>query len=309
MKNVLLSAVALSLLLSCSLEVASQAGEVATNHPAEAEKGTANDVSRPVGLESGSWPRRLWFFATLASSFDTNINHDRESLRSYGVVPSIGFHFQNSRENPSFEIEYEVGLHRYTNTERWNRVSHNLVTSYKHHLVGPLYMKTEAELTLKGSSEDRELNDQYVLGQQLDYRLNSHNRVQLFAAYRLKRDPIDNGDNAIDPYAGAKFVQRLAGDRRWEISYRYDKNRSWNPRNRYIRWTYGAEFETPVLDRRNHLTFDLTYKPRLYARTVRIEDQRVPRHDQRWLFGVLFERSLRPDLQMALFYKYETRDS
>ena len=198
-------------------------------------------------VEGEAWRRRLWFSATLATSFDTNINHDLVGVSSYGLVPSLGVHFQNSVEKPTFEIEYEVAAHNYTNSEEWDRVSQNLVVSYRKHLFGGWSTRTESEITLKGSSEDRELNNQYLLGQQLEYRINSNSRLQLVAAYRVKRDPIDSGSNAIDPYAGIKFIQKLPGDKRWALSYRYDKNRSWDPKNRYIRWAYETEFATPII--------------------------------------------------------------
>jgi hypothetical protein len=259
--------------------------------------------------ETEAWRRRLWFSATLATSFDTNINHDPRGVRSFGLVPSLGVHFQNSVEKPSFEMDYEIAAHSYTNSEEWDRVSQNLVVSYRKHLFGGWSTRTESEITLKGSSEDRELNNQYVLRQQLEYRLNENSRLQLVGAYRVKRDPVDSGSNAIDPYVGLRFIRKLAGDRRWALSYRYDKNRSWDPKNRYIRWAYETEFSTPVVDRRTRLSFDLTYKPRLYGRTVKVEGERVPRRDGRWIFETQFERVLRSDLRMAFVYRFERRDS
>ena len=260
-------------------------------------------------VEGEAWRRRLWFSATLATSFDTNINHDPVGVSSYGLVPSLGVHFQNSVEKPSFAIDYEVAAHNYTNSEEWDRVSQNLVVSYRRHLFGGWSTRTESEITLKGSSEDRELNNQYLLGQQLEYRINPNSRLQFAAAYRVKRDPIDSGSNAIDPYAGIRFIQKLPGDKRWALSYRYDKNRSWDPKNRYIRWAYETEFATPIVDRLTRLSFDLTYKPRLYGRTVRVEGERVPRRDGRWIFEARVERVLRSDLLMVFVYRFERRDS
>jgi len=259
--------------------------------------------------ETEAWRRRLWFSATLATSFDTNINHDYQGVRSFGLVPSLGVHFQNNVEKPSFEIEYEVAAHNYTNSEEWDRVSQNFVMSYRRHLFGGWTTRTESEITLKGSSEDRELNNQYTLRQQLEYRLNENSRLQLVGAYRVKRDPLDTGSNAIDPYAGLRFIQKIIGNRRLALSYRYDKNRSWDPKNRYVRWAYEAEFATPIVDRRTRLNFDLTYKPRLYGRTVKVDGDRVPRRDGRWILETQFERVLRPNLSMAFVYRFERRDS
>ena len=250
--------------------------------------------------------RRFWLFASLATGFDSNINQDPDGAQSFGLVSSMGFHFQDSVEKPSFEIEYEAGLHRYTNTDKWNRVSHSLTASYKRHLFGRWYTRTTGELTLQGSSEDRELNNQYLLGQQIEYRPTANMRLIGFAAYRLKRDPVESGKNAIDPYIGAKFVQRLPGDRSWEISYRYDHNRSWDARNRYVRSTYGARFETPVFHH-DRLTFEGTYRPQLYARTVKVDDVRVTRHDVRWSFNAVWDHPLNERIIMRVFYRFEKR--
>ena len=274
----------------------------------EIQPAPAKQVQKsPAEIET--WRRRLWFTATLATVFDTNIDHDPQGVSSFGLVPSLGVHFQNSVEKPSFEIEYEIAAHNYTNSDEWDRVSHNLAMSYRKHLFGGWSTRTEGELTLKGSSEDRELNNQYILSQQLEYRLNANSRLQLVAAYRVKRDPHDSGSNAIDPYAGVRFIQKLAGERRWVLSYRYDKNRSWDLKNRYVRWAYETEFSTPIVNHRNRLSFDLTYKPRLYGRTVKVDGERVPRRDERWIFETQFERALRPDLRMVFVYRFERRDS
>lgn len=54
------------------------------------------------------------------------------------------------------------------------------------------------------------MNNQYVLEQQLQYRVNPNNRVRFFGAYRLKRYPLEDiGKNAVDPYFGIRFDQKL----------------------------------------------------------------------------------------------------
>jgi hypothetical protein len=267
---------------------------------------TASTRTPRPASESVTKARRFWFFGTLSNVFDSNIEQEPQGLRSSGYVAGMGFHFQNSTEKPSFAIEYEAGLHRYTNTDKWNRVSHSLTTSYKRHLFGRWYARTTGELALRGSSEDRELNNQYLLGQQIEYRPTANIRLIGFAAYRLKRDPLDPGKNSIDPYIGAKFVQRLRGERKWELGYRNDHNRSWDARNRYVRWSYGAQFETPLFQR-DRLTFEASYRPRLFARTVKVDGARVPRRDQRWGFGVLWERPLNQRVTMGVFYRFEKR--
>jgi len=272
---------------------------------AASAKKVSRGASRP-STPPESKARRFWLFASLSTGFDSNINQDPEGMQSFGLVSSMGFHFQDDVEKPSFEFEYEAGLHRYTNTDKWNRVSHSATASYKRHLLGRWYTRTTGELSFLGSSEDRELNNQYLLAQQIEYRPTASTRLIGFAAYRLKRDPVEQGKNAIDPYVGAKFVQRLPGRRSWEISYRYDHNRSWDPRNRYVRWTYGASFETPLFQH-DRLTFEGSYRPQLYARTVKVDEVRVTRHDVRWSFNAVWDHPLNERVTMRIFYRFEKR--
>lgn len=298
------------LLFVCQLVAQGQTGGRATTRKggAVAKKATARNKPQ---RETASVPRRLWFTLSLSGAFDSNIEDDEQGLNSFGIVPSVGVHFQDNPEKPSFETHYEVAFHRYTNSDKYDRVSQNLTASHRLQLSRRWQLRTTGEMSLKGSSEDRDVNDQYLLEQQLQYRINPNNRLRFFGAYRLKRYPLDDiGKNAIDPYIGARFDQKLKGGRAWEILYRYDKNRSQDPKDRYVRWTYGAQFTTPLFGKRqDQLTFDVRYAPRLYARQVKVDGERVPRRDQRWTFDVLYEQPLRQDVQMGLNYRFETRSS
>jgi len=255
--------------------------------------------------------RRFWLSASLSTVFDSNVEHDEQRLRSFGLVPSLGFHFRDNPERPSFEAEYEVGFHRYTNTNSFDRVSHYFTGAYRRRLPGRISSRTTAEVSLKGSSEDRDVNNQYSLEQQFQYRLMPSVRLSAFAAYRLKRYPfIDAGKNAIDPYIGGRVAQELKGGREWQLTYRYDKNRSQDAKDRYVRWTYEAQFSTPLFRaRRDLLTVEARYSPRLYARQIKVDGVRVPRKDRRWVFEAEYVRPLTRDVRLGLDYRYETRDS
>ena len=254
--------------------------------------------------------RRWWVSASLATVFDTNITHDERAVSAFGLVPSFGVHYRNNPEKPSFEVDYEIGVHRYTNTAEFNRVSHNLDVVYRKQLLKRLYFRSTTEVSLKGSSEDRDINNNYVFEQQLQYRLTSNTRVAGFAAYRVKRYPLlDEDSNAIDSYVGGKIEQRFRGERRLTAAYRHDHNRAWSSRNNYIRRTYSLEYETPLsIQRRDSLSAEFRYSPRDYQnRTTRVDGIRVPRHDDRWVFDVIYQRQIRPDLLMAFEYEFEKR--
>jgi hypothetical protein len=308
MKKVLVIILA-TIFMTVSAAAQTSDDEVATN--ATQQVGDQTPADRTLRTED-RLRRRWWVSMSLASVFDTNITHDEQQVGSFGLVPSFGFHFRDNPERPSFEADYEVALHRYTNTDEFDRLSHNLTAVYRKQLAKRFYSKTTTEMSLKGSSEDRDINNNYILEQQLQYRLPFNTRVAGFAAYRLKRYPlIEQDSNAIDSYVGAKVEQRLRGERRVELTYRYDHNRAWDPRNNYIRRTYTLEFETPLsIRRRDSLGAEFRYSPRDYQnRTTRVNGVRVPRHDDRWVFDVTYTRLLRPDLSMVVFYQYEKRNS
>jgi hypothetical protein len=309
-----ISAVIIAQLILCCI-VCAQGQTHDTAQPARQKAAAAKQKARRAKAapraETTAAPRRMWLFMSLSSLFDSNINHDEEHVRSFGLVPSVGFHFQDNAEKPSFAAEYEVALHRYTRTREFNRVSQFFSANYRRRLVGPLSARTTGEVSLKGSSEDRDVNNQYSLEQQLQYRLNAATRLQAFAAYRLKRYPlIDQSKNAIDPYFGGKFQQQLAGGREWALSYRYDKNRAQGEKDRYVRQTYEVQFSTPLARaRRDLLTVEARYSPRLYARQIKLGDMRVPRRDRRWVLDVAYDRPLSRAVLMGLNYKFEQRGS
>jgi hypothetical protein len=315
-RNALLT-LAACLLFACAPHAHGQRAEGDAEQKTEAAAGKKQKKAarRPAKSseekEGEKRQRRVWLFARLSTVFDSNVEHDERRLRSFGFVPSLGFHFQDDAERPSFEAKYEVGFHRYTRTDSFDRVSQYFTAAYRKRLPGRFSSRTTAEVSLKGSSEDRDVNNQYSLEQQFQYRLGPAVRLSAFAAYRLKRYPlIDVGKNAIDPYVGGRLQQELKGGREWQLTYRYDKNRSQDPKDRYVRRTYEAQFSTPLFrTRRDLLTVEARYSPRLYARQIKVEGGRAPRMDRRWVFEAEYERPLARDVRLGLDYRYETRDS
>lgn len=313
-RNVLIT-LAVCLFFACALPAQGQGTESDNGPKTEAaaskKKKKAARTSASQEQEGEKRRRRFWLSASLSTVFDSNVEHDERRLRSFGLVPSLGFHFQDNPEKPSFEAEYEVGFHRYTRTDSFDRVSHYFTGAYRRRLPGRFSARTTGEVSLKGSSEDRDVNNQYSLEQQLQYRLRPSVRLSAFAAYRLKRYPlVDAGKNAIDPYVGGRFQQELKGGREWQLTYRYDKNRSQDAKDRYVRWTYEAQFSTPLFrKRRDLLTLEARYSPRLYARQIKVDGARVPRKDRRWVFEADYERPLARDVRLGLNYRYETRGS
>jgi hypothetical protein len=291
-------------------------GKKQSESTAKTKQSRKKRKNRSILTESVDGPRRrLWLYARISSIFDSNIDHDEENIRSFGVVPSFGVHFQNSLEKSALEMEYETAFHSYSNTARWDRTSHKLRGSFERGLTSWLSSETDAEVTVKGSSEDRELNNQLMLGQEFQFRANRNQRFKLFGVYRIKRFPtIDSGRNSINPYLGGSFEQRLGHRRSLELSYRFERNRAWGSRNSYIRWTYGAEFQTPFMSPNGLLTIEAKYRPQLYNRIIEVEDANGDDHDEvrrdrRWIMGASWERPLNENLLIGLGYRFEARQS
>jgi len=255
---------------------------------------------------------RLWGFeAAVWNVYDSNINHDQPEVESFGIVYGVEAHFQNRGSDPSFEIDYDVARHAYTNTDRWDRISHEVKMVYEFDLARAWSLDLEGEVSIKGSSEDRELADQYVVRPVLKWRLTKQNSVDFYAAYRLKRyDPIDAGRNSTNRYAGFEFEQSV-GSHRLDLGFRYETNDAEAPRSSYIRWTYSADYTIP-LGPRHSVSFETRYRPQRYPyRLVELDDEdtEVPRFDKRWVFTVLGIVGLADHIDLIPRYRYETRSS
>jgi hypothetical protein len=312
------------LLLFCSTTARAQekeadavrSGEAATAKKTvdgkKGKKASKKKTARGSSETVQTTPRRIWMFGSLSTLFDTNVLNDEQSINSFGLVPSVGFHFQDDAEKPSFITEYEAGLHRYTGTNEFDRASHYFNAEYKRQLTSRFSARTTGEISLKGSSEDRDINDQYSLEQQFQLRLNSSSRVSAFAAYRIKRYPlVDAAKNAIDPYLGGKFQQKLTGGRELQFGYRYDKNRSQGEKDRYVRRTFEAQYSTPLFrSKQDLLTVEGRYSPRRYSRLIKtIDGTRAPRLDRRWVLEAGYERPLNDNVRLGLHYQFEKRSS
>lgn len=261
--------------------------------------------------ESGEG-KRWSFYLTLSGLFDSNINHDEDDINDYGAVAGAGVYFRNRAENPNFEFNYEVGQHAYKNTDQWDRTSHNLRAWSENRLGKRWISETTGEISIKGSTEDRELANRYSFSQFFQYRLTRNNRFNIGGAYRLRRYE-DRRRDSTNPYGEAGYERRF-GRRKLEFSYRYEKNNAREVnRYSYIRWTYGAEFTTPLF-RGGRLDIEARYRPQKYARLIEIElpngrDIDVPRRDKRWIFSAEWRRKVWRDLELGLVYKYEQRNS
>ena len=257
--------------------------------------------------------KRWMFYLTFSGAYYSNINHDETDIDDYGIVPGAGVYFRNRPNNPNFEFRYEIGQHAYRKTDRWDRTSHSLQIKSENEISNKWISETEGEITLKGSNEDRELTNRYSLTQFFQYRWTRSDRFNFGGSYRLKRGYDDPLRNSVNPYLEASYERRFSGGRNFEVSYRYDWNRAGLERFDYIRWTYGATFETPLFSG-GRFRAEARFRPKKYKRLIDLElpdgdEIEVPRFDKTWIFSAQWRRPISRNLELGLFYKYEQRNS
>jgi hypothetical protein len=258
------------------------------------------DIPRPAVTQP-----RLWsLFATASNVFESNIDRNQENNRAEGLVLGVGGQYRNRVDRPSFTAQYQVGGHMYAGAPRWDRISHNARAAYERRLLKALTFEAIGELSIKGSTEDRELGNQYIVSPRLQYRLTRNYRVEIESGYRVKHYE-DGARNATNPYGGLRLTRRF-GAGRWDVGYRYEENHSDTARNRYIRSTYRGDLIVPVTSRDN-LGVELKVRSRRYERLVRIGDRRVPLTDMKWSVSPEWVHVLSPRLQLRASYEFESR--
>jgi hypothetical protein len=290
----------------------------AQSEPPPTGPATQGDTSTSTPLEQqpelprppiGPARKRLEPYLSLTSVSDTNIDHNTLGVNSAGGVLGVGVVYRNNPLDPTVEVNAEVAGHSYTNTSRWDRFSQKLDASWEHDLPGRWRFDTGGEISLKGSSEDRELSDQYVIIPRIAYRITSQTRVRMYGALRARRYDEDRDRNAFNRYIGVEFTERARPDRRWEVDLRYEVNETESSRQHYVRWTFGTGYSFLVADA-DRVDVEARYRMQRYPfRLVEVDDVDVERRDHRWIPRISWTRPLRSNLDLRVGYTLETRTS
>ena len=245
-----------------------------------------------------------------ASVFDTNIDHAADAREDYGVILMAGAGWQNHASRPSLAFHYEAARHQYLDSPKWDRVSQRADAAFEKRLAKRWITETRAEVSLKGSSEDRELANQYTIFEQLGVRVVRRLELRLYGLARLKRYPAPDEDrDATNTYGGMALRARLGGAR-FEIGTRYENNAAREERRDYKRWVHAAGVAAP-LGRHDAVDVDLKFYDQQYP--FRIVDDgpaagRV-RLDRRVVASVSWLHRFRDDLGLEVAYRHERRTS
>lgn len=266
----------------------------------------------PVPLRPSERPStaRSWTgLVRFGNAYDSNIDQNDTNQQAFGVTLGGGVGYVDDPADPSIQFTYETGLHRYSGTDRWNRISHYARGQATQDLPWR-WLKADliGEISLKGTTEEREMSNQFNVIPRLNVRLSKRNRLRLLAAWRERRYD-EQVRNASNRYVGMEFSHRGRGASEWTVDARVERNHAEGSRYDWDRLTFGGEYVVP-LGRRGRLELDLKYRRVLYAsRTVEIDDEDVLRRDHRWTPTIVWRHTINAVTDLRLGYTRESRDS
>jgi hypothetical protein len=292
--------VAAGLVLALILQPAPKAlGQTSSSGSAE-----SSDSSESAG--SQSLRRHLSIRLEFAGIFDSNIDHEVDAQESLGGVAGVRARLRTSPRRPLLVVEYRGAVKSFSNSSRWDRVEHRFGAILARRF-GAVTLETAGDLSLRASTEDRELGNQYTVKPRLSVQLGDGGRLRLYGAYRLRVFDPPNSDEEIR-FAGAAFRWR-AGGNSLELETRYEDSESDDSRRRYTRWRHSAEYQGKLSDR-DLLTLGLEYRPR------RFPDELVDsggflesREDVRWIPSVSLRHRFPLGRELRVEYEYQLRDS
>ena len=271
-----------------------------------------NEEDDPVFPLESFWSRHVRAEVHFSSVYEDNIDHSEpfEAIQSYGIIPALSLQFVSSPSDPLFTLEYIVARHNYSNTDRWDRISNSFRGVYQPRISDVFHLQTSIEIALKGSSEDRDISNQYQFLQEVEYRFTRRHRLQLYGTWRHKY--FDDRDDpwTFKPNVGLNFERTNSDGERFESGTRYEINRREVARGNYRRWTFSVEYRSPLLWERDQFEIEIKHRRKFYQeRFVEIEDEDFLRQDTRLGIGLVWAHRFGRGVVLELGYEYETRGS
>lgn len=270
-------------------------------------------ISKPAGVDSlqaaSRWRSvRLGVFSS--EVYDTNIERNKvDAIPSNGFVFGGAVRYQSAPVRPGITAVYEIARHSYTRSEQFDRISHNLSTVLSRRLTKNLTAETIGEIALKGSSEDRDVGDQYSVLPRLSYRLDPARRLRAYAAYRIRRYDSDSDRDAHNRYVGAELRSNVGRQSRAEVGYRFETNSARAARRSYTRRTYYADLARSF-GRDDDLYTELRYRSQRYdKRLIDVNGTTEPRHDHRITPTIEWTHRFGGGFSMIANYNFENRTS
>jgi hypothetical protein len=240
-----------------------------------------SDVIRPAPVALGPTFQHLTVSSVVMSRADDNVNRDTIGTLSVGVIGGIAARFTSGANRPWLVLEYDAAIHRYSATDRFNRVSQRARSTLSTRLSHRWGIDLVTEGARGGSSEDRDVSDQLSVLPRLEYRIDGARRVRVSVSQRWRQFPTDSLQNAVNRYAAAEFRHRLSDGAAFEAEVRVERNEARGARFDFSRPTISTVYSTP-LSARATLEAGMQFRMQRYpSRAVEIRDKDVPRVDLR----------------------------
>ena len=237
--------------------------------------------------------------------YDTNIERDDTSQHSIGRILAVGLRYRKERKHDALFGAYDAALHEYSNSDTYDRTSHQIALGYSRELNKKWDFEIEGEVSFKGSNDDRELFDQRSIKASLKYSLTKQMDLIFEQGYR-DRSYTDAGEDANNIYSELTWRKDLDKDRRLEFSARTESNIAFDRKYDFRRLTYGADYRQQI-SRADQIEIEARYRFRNYA--FREGDGSALRSDKNFIFGVTYDRALTDNWILSLGYRYEKRHS
>ncbi len=262
--------------------------------------------ARPAAAQE---PSPLSVFLTTTGMYDSNIDHDAADQDTYGGAVGLGLSLERDGGRHAVEAQYEVAGHRYSTSDRWNRVSQQFEGAYTLRAARWLRLRTGIEASIKGNSEDRDLGNQYAFKPRLELRPTGRTAIRFTGAYRLKQDERDPESDAVNTYLAVDLRQRYPAGGEMTLGVRRESNRSVGLDNRYLRTLYSLELSSPTAA--SHvLSFGLNFRAQRYRyRTVAVDGRTLLRRDHRVTAGLEYTHRVGFATEVTLGYEFEARGS
>jgi len=259
-------------------------------------------------------PRPRWRGGLLVTTqFDSNIEHEADGRSTSAGVVAADVEFRSRDRDPGFAFAYEIAGQRYApDPEGWSRVSHHAELALGRALGHRWRAQTQLAASIRGSSDDRELNDQYDLTQRLDWRVARRTTLRAEGAYGLKRrDEKAARDGSSRRVFGA-IRQSFGGGRLAEVNARAERNAANGEHYVYDRLGVGGSYRTPV-GPLGGVQFGLKWQvktyPHRFAEDSTEEDTDARRRDARWSPTLEWTRAVMPGVEVVLEYQFDARRS
>ena len=251
--------------------------------------------------------QKITYRAGLFFTADSNIERDDKPTSSFGSTLMAGLTYKNPIPKPTLTIDYEIARHEFSHSSTYDRVSQQLSAEYSKRASALWEPFIDAEISIKGSNEDREIFDQYLLKPGVSYEVNDATRLMLEQAFR-RRIYDDDGQSAANMYTELTLRRKLGKGRRIDASARREKNDANDARYDFDRASYALEYQQD-LSKRSHVSLEARVKLKDYtSRTIKKPTDPL-RRDKNLIFTALYESALTDNLIFSFEYRFEKRDS